>query len=142
MATTLTLRLTTRGQNLKGQLAVECKVKGTSTRHYKVVQNLKSPAYSPDCWNEKQGLFIAGENAAYNNQVTKSLLDALNTMLSAGNYQSGKQLFEAYEYAQICEFSDCQERRLNKRFHYVRIPPLKPRPGFCLAVCDCKIIFF
>lgn len=100
MATTLTLRLTTRGQNLKGQLAVECKVKGTSTRHYKVVQNLKSPAYSPDCWNEKQGLFIAGENAAYNNQVTKSLLDALNTMLSAGNYQSGKQLFEAYEYAQ------------------------------------------
>lgn len=100
MATTLTLRLTTRGQNLKGQLAVECKVKGTSTRHYMVVQNLKSPAYSPDCWNEKQGLFIAGENAAYNNQVTKSLLDALNTMLSAGNYQRGKQLFEAYEYAQ------------------------------------------
>lgn len=100
MATTLTLRLTTRGQNLKGQLAVECKVKGTSTRHYKVVQGLKSPAYTPDCWNEKQGLFIAGENAAYNNQVTKSLLDALNVMLSAGSYQSGKQLFEAYEYAQ------------------------------------------
>lgn len=100
MATTLTLRLTTRGQNLKGQLAVECKVKGTSTRHYKVVQNLKSPAYTPDCWNEKQGLFIAGENAAYNNQVTKSLLDALNVMLSAGSYQSGKQLFEAYGYAQ------------------------------------------
>ena len=100
MATTLTLRLTTRGQNLKGQLAVECKVKGTSTRHYKIVQKLKSPAYTPDCWNEKQGLFIAGENAAYNNQVTKSLLDALNVMLSAGSYQSGKQLFEAYEYAQ------------------------------------------
>lgn len=100
MATTLTLRLTTRGQNLKGQLAVECKVKGTSTRHYKVVQGLKSPAYTPDCWNEKQGLFIAGENAAFNNQVTKSLLDALNVMLSAGSYQSGKQLFEAYEYAQ------------------------------------------
>lgn len=100
MATALTLRLTTRGQNLKGQLAVECKVKGTSTRHYKVVQGLKSPAYTPDCWNEKQGLFIAGENAAFNNQVTKSLLDALNVMLSAGSYQSGKQLFEAYEYAQ------------------------------------------
>lgn len=63
------------------------------------MQGLKSPAYTPDCWNEKQGLFIAGENAAYNNQVTKSLLDALNVMLSAGNYQNGKQLFEAYEYA-------------------------------------------
>lgn len=100
MATTLTLRLTTRGQNLKGQLAVECKVKSTSTRHYKVVQGLKSPAYTPDCWNEKQGLFIAGDNAAYNNQVTKSLLEALNNMLKAGGYQNGKQLFEAYEYAQ------------------------------------------
>lgn len=100
MADTLTLRLTTRGQNLKGQLAVECKVKSTSTRHYKVVQGLKSPAYTPDCWNEKQGLFIAGENAAYNNQVTKSLLEALNKMLKAGGYQNGKQLFEAYEYAQ------------------------------------------
>ncbi len=100
MATTLTLRLTTRGQNLKGQLAVQCSVKGTDKRHYMLVQGLKSPAYTPDCWSEKQGLFIAGENAAYNNQVTKSMLDALNLMLRAGNYQNGKQLFEAYKYAQ------------------------------------------
>lgn len=96
----LTLRLTTRGQNVKGQLAVECRNRHTNTRHYKLVQGLKNPAYTPDCWNEKQGLFIAGENAAYNNQVTKSLLDALNVMLSACTYQSGRQLFEAYDYAQ------------------------------------------
>lgn len=96
----LTLRLTTRGQNVKGQLAVECRNRHTNTRHYKLVQGLKNPAYTPDCWNEKQGLFIAGENAAYNNQVTKSLLDALNVILSAGNFQSGRQLFDAYENAQ------------------------------------------
>lgn len=100
MATSLTLRLTTKGQNLKGRLAVQCTIKGTNKRHYMLVQGLKSPAYTPDCWNEKQGLFIAGENAAYNNQVTKSLLKALNDMLSAGNYQNGKQLFDAYKYAQ------------------------------------------
>lgn len=100
MATTLTLRLTTKGQHSNGHLAVQCTIKGTDKRHFMLVQGLKSPAYTPDCWNEKQGLFIAGENAAYNNQVTKSLLDALNVMLSAGNYQSGKQLFDAYKYAQ------------------------------------------
>lgn len=96
----LTLRLTTRGQNVKGQLAVECRNRHTNTRHYKLVQGLINPAHTPDCWNEKQGLFIAGENAAYNNQVTKSLLDALNVILSAGNFQSGRQLFEAYDNAQ------------------------------------------
>lgn len=100
MTQNLLLRLTTKGQNMNGLLAVECKVKGTSKRHYKLVQGLKSPAYTPECWNEKQGLFIAGENAAYNNQVTKSLLDTLKDMLSVGNYQNGKELFAAYEYAQ------------------------------------------
>lgn len=101
MAITLELRLTTKGQNLKGQLAVECKTKnGTQLkRHYKLVQSLKSPAYTPDCWNEKQGLFIAGENAAYNNQVTKTLLDALNALIATNSYADGKQLFAAYEYA-------------------------------------------
>lgn len=96
----LALRLTTKGQNIKGQLAVECRNRHTNTRHYKLVQGLNSPAFTPDSWNEKQGLFIAGENAAYNNQVTKSLLDALNVILSAGNFQSGRQLFEAYDNAQ------------------------------------------
>lgn len=100
MANTLTLRLTTKGQNLKGQLAVECKIKGTSKRHYMLVQNLIAPVFTPDCWNEKQGLFIAGENAVYNNQITKSLLDTLKILLSAGNYANGKELFAAYEYAQ------------------------------------------
>lgn len=101
MAITLELRLTTKGQNIKGQLAVECKTKnGTQLkRHYKLVQGLKSPAYTPDCWNEKQGLFIAGENAAYNNQVTKSLIDALNALIATNSYTDGKQLFAAYEYA-------------------------------------------
>lgn len=101
MAIQLRLRLTTKGQNLKGQLAVECQTKnGTQLkRHYKLVQGLKSPAYTPDCWNEKQGLFIAGENAAYNNQVTKSLLDALNALIATNCYTDGKQLFAAYEYA-------------------------------------------
>ena len=95
MAITLELRLTTKGQNIKGQLAVECKTKnGTQLkRHYKLVQGLKSPAYTPDCWNEKQGLFIAGENAAYNNQVTKSLIDALNALIATNSYTDGKQLF-------------------------------------------------
>ena len=39
MAATLTLRLTTKGQNLKGRLAVECKTKNGSQikRHYKLV---------------------------------------------------------------------------------------------------------
>lgn len=101
MAIQLRLRLTTKGQNLKGQLAVECQTKnGTqSKRHYKLVQGLKSPAYTPDCWNEKQRLFIAGENAAYNNQVTKSLIDALNALIATNSYTDGKQLFAAYEYA-------------------------------------------
>ncbi len=100
MAETLTLRLTTKGQNLKGQLAVECKTNnGTQMkRHYKLVQGLKSPAYTPDRWNEKQGLFIAGENAAYNNQVTKTLLDALRALIASNSYADGKQLFAAYEY--------------------------------------------
>ena len=101
MAATLTLRLTTKGQNLKGRLAVECKTKNGSQikRHYKLVQGLKSPVYTPDCWNEKQGLFIAGENAAYNNQVTKTLLDALHALIASNSYADGKQLFAAYEYA-------------------------------------------
>ena len=64
-----------------------------------LVSGLKSPAYTPDCWNEKQGLFIAGENAAYNNQVTKALLDALNALIATNSYADGKQLFAAYEYA-------------------------------------------
>lgn len=101
MAIHLRLRLTTKGQNLKGQLAVECQTKnGTQLkRHYRLVRGLKSPAYTPDCWNEKQGLFIAGENAAYNNQVIKSLVDALNTLIATNSYTDGKQLFAAYEYA-------------------------------------------
>lgn len=97
----LSVRLTTKGQNLKGQLAVECKTKhGTQLkRHYKLVQGLKSPTYTPDCWNERQGLFIAGENAAFNNQVTKSLLETLNTLIGTDSYLDGRQLFAAYEYA-------------------------------------------
>lgn len=102
MAILLRLRLTTKGQNLKGQLAVECQTKNgiQSKRHYKLVQGLKSPAFTADCWNEKQGLFIAGENAAYNNQVTKSLLDALNALIATNSYADGRHLFAAYEYAQ------------------------------------------
>lgn len=97
----LKIRLTTKGANLKGQLAVECKTQnGTQTkRHYMLVQGLKSPAYTPDRWNEKQGLFIAGENALFNNQVTETLLDALHTLIASTAPKDGKQLFEAYNYA-------------------------------------------
>lgn len=103
MATSLTLRLTTKAGNAKGQLAVVCsaKIAGRKApkRNQMLVSGLKSPAYTPDCWNEKQGLFIAGENAAYNNQVTKSLIDALNALIATNSYTDGKQLFATYEYA-------------------------------------------
>lgn len=31
-----------------------------------------------------------------------------------------------------------KERQVNA-FHYVCTPPLKPRPGFCIAICDSKV---
>lgn len=103
MAIPLTLSLTTKASNAKGKLAVVCSAKivgrKAPKRNQMLVQGLKSPAYTPDCWNEKQGLFIAGENAAYNNQVTKTLLDALNTLIATNSYADGKQLFAAYAYA-------------------------------------------
>lgn len=34
---------------------------------------------------------------------------------------------------------ESQESALINAFHYVCIPPLEPRPGFCIAVCDCKV---
>lgn len=100
---TLSLRLTTKGANLKGQLAVECSTKSEGApvkRHYKVVKNLKAPVFTPECWNAKQGLFIAGPNAAHNNQVITTLLNELQEMIDTGVFTDGKQLFEAFEFKQ------------------------------------------
>lgn len=40
---------------------------------------------------------------------------------------------------EIYQISDSQERASITPFHYVHIPPLLPRPGFCYAVCICKV---
>lgn len=99
---TLSLRLTTNGGKFKGRLVVECATREngkTLKRHYKVVQGLQSPSYSPECWNEKEGLFISGPNAVQNNHVTKLLLDELQEFIDTGSYSDGRQLYDAYDYS-------------------------------------------
>ena len=64
-----------------------------------MVQDLQSPSYSPECWNEKEGLFISGPNAVQNNHVTKLLLDGLQEFIDTGSYSDGRQLYDAYDFA-------------------------------------------
>lgn len=100
--TTLSLRLTTNGGKFKGRLVVECATREnekTLKRHYKIVQGLQSPLYTPECWNEKEGLFISGPNAVQNNHVVKLLLDELQEFIDTGAYMDGRQLYDAYDYS-------------------------------------------
>ena len=100
---TLSLRLTTKSGALRGQLAVVCSTKEPGKpqkRHYKVVQGLESPDYSPLYWNEAGGIFIAGPFAAQNNHVIKKLLDDLQELIDSGQCLDGRQLFDIYEAQQ------------------------------------------
>ncbi len=65
-------------------------------RGYITVDGLTNPAYDKSSWNEKQGLFIAGEDAPANNQIVKSLLETLNTIIESCNVESAAQLKELY----------------------------------------------
>ncbi len=63
------------------------------------MQGLQSPIYSPESWNEKEGLFISGPNAVQNNHVVKLLLDELQEFIDTGAYKDGRQLYDAYDYS-------------------------------------------
>lgn len=99
----LTFKLTTNWSKAKGQLTLQCAVKGTTTRHYMIVKGLKNPDY--DNWDEKKQCFVGiSDGVTYNNQsVIKPLLDALTLLQSALDCANGKELFAAYEGAKTVQ---------------------------------------
>lgn len=96
---TLTFKFTTNWSKAKGQLTLQCAVKGTTTRHYMIVKGLKNPDY--DNWDEKKQCFVGiSDGVTYNNNaVIKPLLDALTLLQSTLDCANGKELFAAYEDA-------------------------------------------
>lgn len=89
------LRLTPHaGKGFKG-LTLEISRKGFN-RAYITVQGLKSPDFSR--WDSKQQCFTGlGDDVAHNNNVLKSLLDAMQFLLDAGTFTAPKDLTAAYK---------------------------------------------
>lgn len=89
------LRLTPHaGKGFKG-LTLEISRKGFN-RAYITVQGLIAPDFSR--WDSKQQCFTGlGDDVAHNNNVLKSLLDAMQFLLDAGTFTAPKDLTAAYK---------------------------------------------
>ena len=92
----LTFKFTTNWNKAKGRLVLQCAIKGTTTRHYMIVEGLKNPDYSN--WDEKKQCFVGlYDGITANNNTIKSLLDTLKLLQSNLDCANGKELFAAYE---------------------------------------------
>lgn len=92
----LTFKFTTNWSKAKGRLVLQCAIKGTTTRHYMIVEGLKNPDNSN--WDEKNQCFVGlYDGITANNNTIKSLLDALKFLQSNLDCANGKELFAAYE---------------------------------------------
>lgn len=92
----LTFKFTTNWNKAKGRLVLQCAIKGTTTRHYMIVEGQKNPDYSN--WDEKKQCFVGlYDGITANNNTLKSLLDTLKLLQSNLDCANGKELFAAYE---------------------------------------------
>lgn len=93
-----------------GEFCLCCTVKGTSTRHYRVVKGLINPNFNK--WNRKEQLFIdPSQDAIHNNshlaQIKQYWESIYSTAISHGEVlRTGKQLFEYESKAKEIQSQD------------------------------------
>lgn len=93
---TLKFKFTTRGQgNFRNKLTLQSTVKGSSTRHYMIVEDLLKK-FDLNDWNEEKGKFIDGENAIFNNSVLSELLCECISLSGNRTFATGKDFFMYY----------------------------------------------
>ena len=72
---------------------------GTQIRHYKTVGVLKNPNLSK--WNPKiQGFIVTTDEDVRNNALLKEFIEPFKQLLVSQEFESGKELFEAYDLAE------------------------------------------
>jgi hypothetical protein len=87
-------KINLRFTKLREELVLCATVKGTSTRHYKVAQNLLNPNYN--YWNQKEQRFEqATEEAIKNNRILTEMKSYWKNLLDSGEFSSGKELFSS-----------------------------------------------
>lgn len=98
---TLKFKFTTKGQgNFKNKLTLQCSVKGTSVRHYLLVDCYMKP-FDLNYWNEDKGKFYDGENVVFNNSALSEILTECTDLSQRKSFPTGKELFEQYRSFRI-----------------------------------------
>lgn len=81
--------------NRHNRFCLVATVVGTTTRHYRVIEELSDPNYAH--WDKKSQRFVSrSPKDAENNRILDGILQKYQALLDARDFENGKQLF-AYE---------------------------------------------
>ena len=87
-----------------GRFSLCATVKGTTTRHYKVVNGLKSPNF--DYWDKKEQRFMEPSfEAIYNNNLLCAMQRFYESEWKHGRFKDGKTMFKNTRFVYNDEFS-------------------------------------
>lgn len=86
-----------------GRFSLCATIKGTTTRHYKTVNGLKSPNF--DYWDKKEQRFIEPSfEAIFNNNLLCAMQNFYESEWRNGHYKDAKSMFKAARFVFADEF--------------------------------------